>query len=65
MKIRFFTVKFLLLSCLVGMAIFTTLFHDELMSASTNHHESPGAGAIHAEGIKPTQSFLQIIFASH
>ena len=65
MKIQFFTVKFLLLSCLVGLTIFTTLFNDELMSTSTNIHEPPSVGTVHVEGIKPTQSFLQIIFASH
>lgn len=65
MKIQFFTVKFLLQSCLVGLTVFSTFFTDALMSTSTNVHESPSVGTVHAEGIKPTQSFLQIIFASH
>lgn len=65
MKIHFFTVKFLLLSCLVGLTVFSIVFNDELMSTSVNSHKSPNNSTLHAEVTKPTQSFLQIIFASH
>jgi len=65
MKIQFFTVKFLLLSCLVGLTVFSTVSNDELMSTSINSHQSPSNNTIQAEVTKPTQSFLQIIFASH
>ncbi len=63
MKIQCFTVKFLLLSCLLGLTVFSTVSNDELMSTSINSHESPSVGTFHAEALKPTQSFLQIIFA--
>ncbi|MDP3192809.1 hypothetical protein [Rhodoferax sp.] len=65
MKIHFFTVKFLLLSCLVGLTVFFTVFNDELMSTSINSRGTSSVGTFHAEALKPTQSFLQIIFASH
>jgi hypothetical protein len=63
MKIHFFTVKFLLLSCLVGLTVCFTVFIDELMLTSINSHKSPSAGTFHAETTQQTQSFLQIIFA--
>lgn len=65
MKIQSFTVKFLLLSCLVGLTVFFTVFIDERMSTSISSHEPPSAGVFHAEATKPTQSFMQIIFAPH
>lgn len=65
MNIELIFVKVLMLSCVIGLAIFSFVGTETLPQSSTHTHDYPGHGISYADVIKPTQSFLQLIFMSH
>ena len=65
MNIQLFILKVLMLSCVIGLAIFSVAGPETLPQTSIHTHDHPGHDISHAEVIKPTLSFLEIIFQSH
>jgi hypothetical protein len=65
MNMKLFTVKSLLLSGIFGVAAFLTMGPEEIQETPINVREHPSSSLHHGDVIKPTQSFLEIIFSQH
>ncbi len=66
MNIPLSIVKFLILTCVIGLAVFLAVGPEKLQQTSIITHDDPAHGMLsHADVTRPTQSFLEIIFSSH